>query len=110
MYFFFFQAEDGIRYLTVTGVQTCALPIWVLRANRYGEMKIRALKPLEGKHRTSNAEHRTPKRARIRTAIRCSMLDVRCWMLLWVHPRGEGEGEGEPNLSASWPGILPSLS
>src|SRR5205085_3832640 len=29
--FFFFQAEDGIRDLTVTGVQTCALPIWVER-------------------------------------------------------------------------------
>src|SRR2546430_7916872 len=27
---FFFQAEDGIRDLTVTGVQTCALPIWRL--------------------------------------------------------------------------------
>src|SRR2546430_8664001 len=27
VFFFFFQAEDGIRYLTVTGVQTCALPI-----------------------------------------------------------------------------------
>src|SRR2546430_4256182 len=27
LFFFFFQAEDGIRYLTVTGVQTCALPI-----------------------------------------------------------------------------------
>src|SRR5207245_8549419 len=27
MFFFFFQAEDGIRYATVTGVQTCALPI-----------------------------------------------------------------------------------
>src|SRR5690349_24692301 len=26
--FFFFQAEDGIRDLYVTGVQTCALPIW----------------------------------------------------------------------------------
>src|SRR3982751_7081905 len=25
--FFFLQAEDGIRYLIVTGVQTCALPI-----------------------------------------------------------------------------------
>src|SRR2546430_5904730 len=25
---FFFQAEDGIRDLTVTGVQTCALPIF----------------------------------------------------------------------------------
>src|SRR2546430_11410272 len=28
-YFFFFQAEDGIRDLTVTGVQTCALPIYM---------------------------------------------------------------------------------
>src|SRR5256886_9540225 len=26
---FFFQAEDGIRDLTVTGVQTCALPIYL---------------------------------------------------------------------------------
>src|SRR2546421_8673083 len=26
--FFFFQAEDGIRDLIVTGVQTCALPIY----------------------------------------------------------------------------------
>src|SRR3712207_7452656 len=26
-FFFFFQAEDGIRYIGVTGVQTCALPI-----------------------------------------------------------------------------------
>src|SRR5215813_13494594 len=25
---FFFQAEDGIRDADVTGVQTCALPIW----------------------------------------------------------------------------------
>src|SRR5256886_2970997 len=36
-YFFFFQAEDGIRDLTVTGVQTCALPIsWRLCRNRRG--------------------------------------------------------------------------
>src|SRR5438034_9031046 len=27
MFFFFFQAEDGIRDHCVTGVQTCALPI-----------------------------------------------------------------------------------
>src|SRR5256885_5460698 len=27
LWFFFFQAEDGIRYYKVTGVQTCALPI-----------------------------------------------------------------------------------
>src|SRR5438128_9465670 len=29
-FFFFFQAEDGIRDATVTGVQTCALPILVI--------------------------------------------------------------------------------
>src|SRR2546430_6096082 len=34
MVFFFFQAEDGIRDLTVTGVQTCALPILI--AHRFG--------------------------------------------------------------------------
>src|SRR2546422_9648886 len=28
MVFFFFQAEDGIRDVAVTGVQTCALPIF----------------------------------------------------------------------------------
>src|SRR2546422_8433919 len=27
VFFFFFQAEDGIRDVAVTGVQTCALPI-----------------------------------------------------------------------------------
>src|SRR5437867_8191823 len=35
MFFFFFQAEDGIRDRTVTGVQTCALPIstwWIRQA------------------------------------------------------------------------------
>src|SRR2546421_4043325 len=33
-FFFFFQAEDGIRDLIVTGVQTCALPISSLRARK----------------------------------------------------------------------------
>src|SRR5260221_9605627 len=31
-FFFFFQAEDGIRDHCVTGVQTCALPIWIGRS------------------------------------------------------------------------------
>src|SRR5688572_5732128 len=33
---FFFQAEDGIRVLTVTGVQTCALPIYLVPADIVG--------------------------------------------------------------------------
>src|SRR2546422_7307999 len=35
--FFFFQAEDGIRDVAVTGVQTCALPIYL--AARVAELE-----------------------------------------------------------------------
>src|SRR5699024_11884260 len=31
--YFFFQAEDGIRDRNVTGVQTCALPIYTMTTN-----------------------------------------------------------------------------
>src|SRR5215467_7880547 len=34
LFFFFFQAEDGIRDYKVTGVQTCALPILRARLRR----------------------------------------------------------------------------
>ena len=34
--FFFFQAEDGIRDWSVTGVQTCALPICILDVTKIG--------------------------------------------------------------------------
>src|SRR5208282_440738 len=40
--FFFFQAEDGIRDATVTGVQTCALPISDAHIPGRGEMAGRA--------------------------------------------------------------------
>src|SRR2546429_857532 len=36
VFFFFFQAEDGIRDVAVTGVQTCALPILCSVAERRG--------------------------------------------------------------------------
>src|SRR2546427_6494124 len=49
-YFFFFQAEDGIRDLTVTGVQTCALPISQLCAGAW---------PLPGKAATYVAGRRS---------------------------------------------------
>ena len=35
-FFFFFQAEDGIRDVAVTGVQTCALPIYNVEIGRGG--------------------------------------------------------------------------
>src|SRR5262249_59680731 len=36
IFVFFFQAEDGIRDWSVTGVQTCALPIFAPQAPAYG--------------------------------------------------------------------------
>src|SRR5258707_8417836 len=41
--FFFFQAEDGIRDIGVTGVQTCALPIsrrWQAQLTTYVEYAV----------------------------------------------------------------------
>src|SRR6266496_167720 len=56
LFFFFFQAEDGIRDLYVTGVQTCALPI--SRPDRGSSTR----RPLRSRcpHRTN----RRPRRAR----------------------------------------------
>src|SRR5207237_1776427 len=43
VYFFFFQAEDGIRDSSVTGVQTCALPICLHHEDRHdGRIRLRA--------------------------------------------------------------------
>src|SRR2546422_7840024 len=43
--FFFFQAEDGIRDVAVTGVQTCALPIShaLARADREAQALVRRM-------------------------------------------------------------------
>src|SRR5256886_13339009 len=48
--FFFFQAEDGIRDLTVTGVQTCALPICPAF---HAQMKTTRAKPANTKNDSS---------------------------------------------------------
>src|SRR2546422_5732133 len=56
---FFFQAEDGIRDVAVTGVQTCALPIWGRRATP-------ALLPL--------VRHGTPTASRIRAITRSASM------------------------------------
>src|SRR6266540_1936727 len=45
-FFFFFQAEDGIRDRDVTGVQTCALPIWSMTPRAARRWAHRAVAPL----------------------------------------------------------------
>ena len=39
LFSFFFQAEDGIRDVAVTGVQTCALPIYGVPASAVTDVK-----------------------------------------------------------------------
>src|SRR2546430_8819358 len=60
--FFFFQAEDGIRDLTVTGVQTCALPILVLAALRCASYFVSSECGAEGTaFKAAATRRRTPK-------------------------------------------------
>src|SRR5689334_24760605 len=46
-FFFFFQAEDGIRDGTVTGVQTCALPIFPVSPPASSESMSSVLKDMD---------------------------------------------------------------
>src|SRR5438034_3903605 len=59
LFCFFFQAEDGIRYHCVTGVQTCALPI--SRLPRFSRVPPPRLRPTSGA-----AKSQTPRRAGLR--------------------------------------------
>src|SRR6266478_8316463 len=65
-FFFFFQAEDGIRDLTVTGVQTCALPISRLNSRTNGPAAECSSAPTEGNRRritTESSRHRGERAA-----------------------------------------------
>src|SRR5256885_10379338 len=58
-FFFFFQAEDGIRDYKVTGVQTCALPISVVALRRPGvdhpvHHRLPDLRAMETAHKRPN--------------------------------------------------------
>src|SRR5215510_1971677 len=66
LFFFFFQAEDGIRAGHVTGVQTCALPISAMeellyvvegRVEQWVGREKRELGPGEGAHVPVNEVH-----------------------------------------------------
>src|SRR5256886_2800279 len=78
LFFFFFQAEDGIRDLTVTGVQTCALPICFCGRSRGSRPPPRPPGPAGGLRRyraaraagRQKARHSRSPRPRARCAAR----------------------------------------
>src|SRR5437764_3051496 len=63
-FFFFFQAEDGIRDTSVTGVQTCALPISIVAVWRDhpGEYRVR---PPPGERGRNHGGGQRRQRARV---------------------------------------------
>src|SRR2546430_6000557 len=74
---FFFQGEDGIRGLTVTGVQTCALPISLYSGLLLNEM--------------------TSGRASFRTAIQTGFSFL--WAgAQWLYPYFRARPAGAPRL------------
>src|SRR2546422_5269972 len=83
-FFFFFQAEDGIRDVAVTGVQTCALPI-LPRLDRVGVGR-NAVAPLdldpvmvadETERHHGDRGDRGPDYFRARVAVRVKRLATR---------------------------------
>src|SRR5204863_5125588 len=69
---FFFQAEDGIRDLYVTGVQTCALPIYLQPVTHDGRV-------LEQRRAAARIEARHPPRVEAgeRTAVARALAEDR---------------------------------
>src|SRR5260221_2105069 len=68
LFFFFFQAEDGIRDHCVTGVQTCALPISRRRDERRQHVATRHADPLTAPASTRSLEGQVaaePRRPRV---------------------------------------------
>src|SRR6266481_7995727 len=80
-FFFFFQAEDGIRDGTVTGVQTCALPIFIVittgMVNLYDPEELRWVVGHELGHILSgHAVYRTMLLILLRLASRAAFLPL----------------------------------
>src|SRR2546429_9549775 len=62
VFFFFFQAEDGIRDVAVTGVQTCALPISLAQRLCPGRRCLRPALPVRYFPRFGNRDMGLPRR------------------------------------------------
>src|SRR2546429_4113366 len=69
LYFFFFQAEDGIRDVAVTGVQTCALPI-SRAVQRCGGLCVRPGAEQQQQHAVRSEEHTSELQSRLHLVCR----------------------------------------
>src|SRR6266568_5486072 len=76
-FFFFFQAEDGIRDGTVTGVQTCALPIFTRMGARIETTQGRAPLIVDGAGDLRGIEYALPvASAQVKSAVLLAALNA----------------------------------
>src|SRR5205823_12034731 len=96
IFFFFFQAEDGIRDKLVTGVQTCALPILIAtlrsRARSWARYTV-AIPPRPSSARTSYSPSVALRRAS-------------SWALCWA---GSGRRTGGATVAPAPPVVSGTL-
>src|SRR5258706_15675481 len=87
--FFFFQAEDGIRDWSVTGVQTCALPISPIDWEFVNGSPTFKGMPRSGQYREASAAQREgPFRREL--ALRKSSLGIIRIPILQLHLQSQG--------------------
>src|SRR5437762_9194400 len=92
---FFFQAEDGIRDTSVTGVQTCALPIW----SRATGTAARTAAEISARRRI----HRAPGRTSARIAPHLPQAPPgRGWRSRQESPRSEERRVGKECRARGW--------
>src|SRR5437879_12311197 len=91
--FFFFQAEDGIRDTSVTGVQTCALPI--SRADRGRPRSSRRSAPRSARARGQIWERARERSEERRVGKECRSRGSRYREERKRHHREGGEVEAE---------------
>src|SRR5438309_7721388 len=89
--FFFFQAEDGIRDGTVTGVQTCGLPIFSTSATRANGKRRMAWSAGGGP--AAKPKSFRPVHFTLQTAWRWMQLSDTCmsWKAIWIAYCGRSE-------------------
>src|SRR5690606_40173984 len=108
VFFFFFQAEDGIRDFHVTGVQTCALPILLPVRQYFGRGRCERTRISKGALRKNGEaftgclkerktlRSRTRKRATVREhSVQIGRASCRERVEVWVAARrGNQKNEG----------------
>src|SRR5689334_1097119 len=106
LFFFFFQAEDGIRDGTVTGVQTCALPIFAHRPDRTQRARRRAGRAV----RPARDPLRTPRLARLVRGVRAAprSRERRRRVRIRGHGRGRPRRAGAPRRARRQRRVAPA--